>query len=93
MLLATRETPVELICEVNGNWALMDDVNNNIRGGLSNIFVPHIKANNPQITGYNWQEDTTWLAYVDVNSLYPTAMCEMMPEGDYKAVAVSDDPD
>jgi len=93
MLLATRETPVELICEVNGGWALMDDVNNNIRGGLSNIFVPHIKANNPQIPGYNWQEDTTWLAYVDVNSLYPTAMCEMMPEGDYKAVAVSDDPE
>ena len=94
MLLATRKTPVHLISEVNGGWPFMNDVNNNIRGGLSNIFVPHVKANNPKVPeSYDPTQDTTWITYVDVNSLYPTAMCEMMPEGDYKAVNLDEDPE
>jgi hypothetical protein len=94
MLLATRKTPVELISEVNGGWPFMNDVNNNIRGGLSNIFVPHIKANNPKVPdSYDPSQETTWITYVDVNSLYPTAMCEMMPEADYKAVQLDADPE
>ena len=92
MMLATRNTPVELISELNGGWDLMNDVNANIRGGLSNAFVSYMKANNPQVPGYDPYQDTTWMAYIDVNSLYPTAMCEMMPVGGYEAVKLSEDP-
>ena len=93
MLLATRETPVELVSDINGGWDFMDDINNNIRGGLSNIFIPYLKANNPKCPDYDPTRDTTWLAYWDVNSLYPTAMCEMMPIDSYKAVEVREDPE
>ena len=92
MLLAVRETPIELVSEINGGWDFMNDINNNIRGGLSNIFVSYAKANNPKCPGYDPYQDTTWLSYVDVNSLYPTAMCEMMPLDNYKAVILSEDP-
>ena len=70
----------------------MDDINNNIRGGLSNIFVPYLKANNPKCPDYDPTTPTTYIPYMDVNSLYPTAMCEMMPIDDYKAVKLSEDP-
>ena len=92
MLLATRATPVDLVSPINGGWDFMNDINANIRGGLSNIFVPHLEANNPKVPGYNPEEETTWLAYVDVNSLYPTVMCEKMPESGYEAVELSEDP-
>ena len=92
MLLAVRETPIELVSEINGGWDFMNDINNNVRGGLSNIFVSYAKANNHSCPDYDPYQDTTWLSYVDVNSLYPTAMCEMMPLDNYKAVILSEDP-
>ena len=33
--------------------------------------------------GYNQMEDTTWITYVDVNSLYPKQMCKPLPTGKY----------
>jgi hypothetical protein len=47
MLLKTK-AKVELICEKNGGWDLMNDVNDNVRGGLSCIFQPHALANTLQ---------------------------------------------
>jgi hypothetical protein len=77
---------VQLISEANGGWPLMHDVNKNIRGGLSCIFQPFASANNPQCPNYDPSLPLSWIVYNDVNSLYPHAMAQALPDGDYEAV-------
>ncbi len=36
--------------------------------------------------GYNWEEELSWIIYIDANSLYPTTMCMPLPLSDYEAV-------
>ena len=92
MLLKTGAR-LELICESNGGWDFMNDVNANIRGGLSCVFQPHVVANNPEM-GDEYRPDlpTSWISYVDVNSLYPTVMCQSLPYRNYQAVQLPDEP-
>ena len=40
--------------------------------------------------GYDPAQPTTWIGYVDVNSLYPTAMSMNMPIGAYNEVRPED---
>ena len=91
MLLKTG-AKVDLICEENGGWDLMNDVNENIRGGLSCVFQPHAAANNPELgENYDPNEAHSYISYVDVNSLYPTVMCLPLPQSSYKPVVLPDD--
>jgi len=41
-----------------------------IRGGMTCISERYAKANNLMSPGYNPAHPTTWIAYIDVNSLY-----------------------
>ena len=68
---------------------LMNDINDNIRGGLSCMFRPHVKANNPKCSHYIPcdPETHTWLIDWDVTSLYPANMCKPLPVGDYRLEA------
>jgi hypothetical protein len=85
---------VELIHEFNGGWELVNDVDSNVRGGLSCIFSRYAAANNPHLAGlghlglgYDTAQPTTWILPLDVNALYPTAMTLPLPVGDYALVA------
>ena len=48
-LYPATKTSSDLICEENCGWPLMNDVNNNTRGGLSGIFQPYAQANNHKL--------------------------------------------
>lgn len=89
MLLRTG-SQVQLITEQNGGWDLMNDVNNNIRGGPSVVFQPCSKANNPDCNDFDPNLPTSWISYVDVNSLYPTIMTMSLPDSGYSSVELPD---
>lgn len=85
-LLLKTGASIQLISEPNGGWPLMNDVNDNIRGGLSCIFQPFASANNPRCPNYDSSLPSSWIGYNDVNSLYPYAMSHALPVGDYESV-------
>ena len=90
-LLKTGSMP-ELICDTNGGWDLMNDVDAGIMGGQSVCFQPYAKANNPKMgNAFNPCEETTWITYVDANSLYPSSMTYPLLYEDYEKVEVLDD--
>lgn len=91
MLLRTGAR-IDLVCEANGGWDFMKDINDNVRGGLSCVFQPHARANNPELhDAYDPDEPKSWISYVDVNSLYPTVMCMPLPHSNYTAVPLPQD--
>ena len=70
----------------------MNDVDKGIIGGQSVCFQPYSKANNPKMgSEYNPHEETTWITYVDANSLYPSSMTYPLPYESYEKVEVRDD--
>ena len=86
MLFKTGAEP-EFICENNGGWSLMNDVDDGILGGQSVCFQPYGKANNEKMEdAYNPQEPKSWLTYLDVNSLYPDTMTKALPYDNYESV-------
>ena len=60
-------------------------------GGLSCIFQPYAKANNKHCEDYDEAEPTSYITYVDANSLYPYAMTLPMPVGDYEKIPLLED--
>jgi hypothetical protein len=89
-LLKTNACP-ELICDVYGGWELMD-VDERIMGGQSVCFQPYAKANTEKMgEAYNPDEETSWITYVDANSLYPSSMTYRIPYEAYEKVELQDD--
>jgi hypothetical protein len=90
-LLKTSACP-ELICDVNGGWELMEDVDEGIMGGQSVCFQPYAKANNEKMgEAYDPNEETSWITYVDANSLYPSSMTYPLPYEAYEKVELQGD--
>ena len=44
----------------------------------------YAKANNPYIDGYQPEQPTTYLQYLDANNLYGWAMCQYLPASVFK---------
>lgn len=59
-------------------------VENNIRGGLSQISKRYAKANNKGMKGYNKNAIDEYILYLDANNLYGYAMCKYLPQKDFK---------
>ena len=64
---------------------LLEDINmylfyeNGCRGGISTINHRYAKANNSYLAhDYDSQKDTSYIIYIDKNSLYPQAMCDYL---------------
>lgn len=57
-----------------------------IRGGVSTVgTIRHGRANNPSLgRKYNKKDPTSWLYYIDANSLYQYIMCQLLPYGGYR---------
>ena len=90
-LLNTRSRP-ELICDINGGWDLMNDVDEGIMGGQSVCFQPYAEANNPKMGAeYDPDIETSWITYVDANSLYPNSMTYPLPYSNYEKVDLCGD--
>lgn len=55
------------------------------RGGISCISHKYAKANNPLVgETYDPSLPNSYIAFLDMNNLYGTAMVEPMPQGDFK---------
>ena len=86
-LLKNSGAHIENICKEScGKHGidLMNDVNENIRGGMSCMFTPYAKANNPLCSEYHPDKPHTWIIDLDVNSLYPHSMTMPLPVGGYR---------
>jgi len=54
-----------------------------MRGGISMITHRHAEANNPYIEGYDPNQETNYLMYLDANNLYGWAMSQHLPTGNF----------
>ena len=48
-------------------------------GGITLVARRYAKANNEMLEDFNPTKESSWILYVDMNSLYPTAMYEKLP--------------
>ena len=69
----------------------MNDILDNVRGGLCVPFIAHLHANDPSAPWYNKEAPESRMCYVDYNSLYPSAMSKPLPLGSYKKLNLKDD--
>jgi hypothetical protein len=64
---------------------LNDIIDKGIRGGISCISHKHAVANNPLIPDtYDSSKPSSYILYIDMNSLYATAMSCSLPEKNFK---------
>ena len=81
-----RKTKARIGCFREGQEDMLDFVQSAIRGGVCAIRKRLARANNPLVDGYDATQPTSWLQYLDCNSLYPSAMLEKLPVGDFEWV-------
>jgi hypothetical protein len=79
---ALKHTGVELQLLTDPDAYLM--IENSMRGGIAVISHRHAVANNEFVEDYDPSQPKSFLVYLDANSLYPTAMCESLPVGDFR---------
>ena len=82
---SARKFPIHLITDERA----YQDVRASIMGGLSCIFQPYARANNPELgEDYVPAEPASWISYLDFNAMYPAAMTHPMPKGPCEPVAL-----
>ena len=87
--MALKHTGVELDLITDPEAYLM--LENSIRGGISTICNRYSKANNPYIIdGYDPDQPTTYITYLDANNLYGQAQSEPLPVGDFRFLTPDD---
>lgn len=59
-------------------------IESGIRGGMSQISKRYAKANNKEMTEFDETKELSNITYLDANNLYGWAMCEYLPQKDFK---------
>jgi hypothetical protein len=59
-------------------------IENGIRGGMSQISMRYAAANNDKIKDYDKSKTLSHITYLDANNLYGWAMCEYLPQKNFK---------
>ena len=85
-LLKSTEVSLELITDPD----MYLFIEKGLRGGISMVSHRHAIANNPQMQNYNPEQPTSFLQYLDANSLYGWAMSQPMPTGGFQWVNYTD---
>ena len=70
--------------ELFSNLDMQLFIEKGMRGGISTITHRYAKANNKYMKGYNPEEASSYLMYLDANNLYGWAMSQSLPVGDFK---------
>ena len=76
-----RHTRVELELIKDMEMFLM--LEKSIRGGISVISKRHATANNPELSDFDPNKDTSHLLYLDASNLYGAAMSQKVPVGGF----------
>ena len=79
-----KKTDVKLELLTNFNMLLM--VEEGIRGGMCHAVHRYVKANNKYMKNYDEKEESSFLGYLDANSLYGWAMEQNLPVDGFKWV-------
>ena len=59
-------------------------IESGIRGGMSQISKRYAQANNDKLKEYDEKKELSHITYLDANNLYGWAMCEFLPQKDFK---------
>jgi len=86
--MALKVTGVQLELISDSNQYLMIEAG--IRGGLSYVSQRHAKANFLGMEDYRSDMPTSYLLYLDCNSLYSTCQTYSLPVGNFKFLAESE---
>ena len=76
-----KKTEVELDLLTDMDMHLM--IERGMRGGISMVSKWHAKANNPRVEGYDPEQPTSHITYLDANNLYGWAMSLPLPKKNF----------
>jgi hypothetical protein len=79
-MLKLTKVELELITDIDQYLF----IESGIRGGMSQISMRYAKANNDKIKEYDENKELSHITYLDANNLYGWAMCEYLPQKDFK---------
>lgn len=68
-----------------------DFFKNSLRGGICVASVREAVANTPDMPTFDDKKPVKGIYYVDINSSYPAALSEYLPESDFKITEFADD--
>ena len=83
-LLKSTNVSLELLTEPD----MYLFVEKGLRGGISMVSHRHDAANNQYMQNYDPEQPTSYLLYLDANSLYAWAMSQPMPTGNFQWVSL-----
>ena len=76
-----KKTGVELELLTDLDMHLM--IERGMRGVISMVCKRYAKANNPRVEGYNSDQPTNYITYLDANNLYGWAMSRPLPKKNF----------
>lgn len=79
-LKSNEDFEIELLTDMD----MYQFVENNIRGGLSQISKRYAKANHKELSTYNKNAIDEYILYLDANNLYGYAMSQYLPQKNFK---------
>ena len=77
-----KKTNIELELLTDYDMLLM--VEEGIRGGICHSIQRYAKANNKYMKGYNNNQESSFIQYLDANNLYGWAMSKKLPTNGFK---------
>jgi hypothetical protein len=81
---ALKYTKVTL--ELITDYDMLKMIESGIRRGITQCSKRHAKANNPLISDYDAEKQTSHIAYLDSNNLYSHSQSETLPVGEFEWV-------
>ena len=79
-----KKTNVELELLTDYNMLLM--VEEGIRGGICHSIQRYAKGNNKYMKNYNYNEESSYIQYLDANNLYGWGMSKKLPVNGFKSL-------
>ena len=77
-----KKTNIEL--ELLTDYEMLLMVEEGIRGGICHSIHRHAKANNKYMKNYNYNEESSYIQYLDANNFYGLAMSKKLPVNGFK---------